>query len=180
MRSAYICARAGAGKSSCAEYLINKGYVAANFAFQVYDIGYNYFNMSRAIKDRKLLQIIGTDIARKRITQHFWVNRLINDIKIVELTRETLGFPKASFVNSDTRFRNEHEELKKLGWLGIYLDVSDEIRIKRLQSRDKTAQIDTLNHVSETSLDEFKYELISVDANGSLQEMYDNLEKAIK
>jgi len=179
MKSIYLCGRAGSGKTSCAEYLIKKGYLAANFAFQVYDIAYNYFNMDRTIKDRKLLQIIGTDIARKRISHDFWVNRFLDDIDIVELTREELRFPKVNFVNSDTRFRNEHEELKKRGWLGIYLDVSDEIRIKRLQSRDNTAQIETLNHSSETALDEFKDELIWVDANGSLQEMFDNLEVAI-
>lgn len=175
MRNVYLVGRAGSGKTSCAEYLMKKGYITANFAYPVYGIAYDYFNMSREIKDRKLLQIIGTDAGRY-LNDNVWVERFVFDIMIVEKTRQLLNMPKVAFVNCDTRFLNEHKTLRRSGWLGIYLDVNDDIRIKRLQSRDNTAQLDTLQHSSETALDEFKHELIWIDASGSLQEMYDNLE----
>lgn len=178
MKNIYIVGRAGSGKTSCAEHFIKKGYIAANFAYQVYDIGYNYFSMDKKLKDRKLLQIIGTDIGRN-LDKDVWVDRLIFDIMIVEKTRELLKYPKVSFISADVRFINEHKALQQAGWIGIYLDVSDEIRIKRLQQRDSTAQIETLNHASETALDEFKHELISIDASGSLKDMLDNLDVAI-
>lgn len=178
MKSIYLCAKAGTGKSSCAEYLVKKGYRQASFAYPVYGLAYDYFDMSRQVKDRKLLQIIGTDVGRAK-DNDVWVKRFLFDIEIVKETRKLLGLPEACFINADTRFLNEHKALQKEGWLGVYLDVDDDIRIKRLQSRDKTAQIETLNHISETALDEFKHELIQVDASGSLQKMFDNLEKAI-
>ncbi len=134
--------------------------------------------MDKKLKDRKLLQIIGTDVGRD-LDKDIWVDRLIFDIMIVEKTRELLKYPKVSFVSADVRFINEHKALKRAGWLGIYLDVSDDIRIKRLNQRDATAQIETLNHASETALDEFKHELVSIDASGSIEEMCDNLEVAL-
>ena len=178
MKSIYICAKAGAGKTSCAEYLRKKGYIVANFSYPVYNIGYDYFNMSRSVKDRKLLQFIGTDAGRY-YDKDIWVERFVFDVMVVERTRNLLNMPKAAFVNADTRFINEHNTLKKAGWLGIYLDASDEIRIQRLKSRDNIAQIETLNHISETALDEFKHELTWIDANGPLQEMFENLNTAI-
>lgn len=136
------------------------------------------FNMDRKLKDRKLLQIIGTDVGRD-LDKDIWVDRLIFDILIVEKTRNILKLPRVNYISADVRFVNEHRALQQAGWIGIYLDVSDEIRIKRLNQRDSTAQLETLNHASETALDEFKHELISIDASGSLKDMLDNLDVAI-
>ncbi len=179
VKNIFICAKAGAGKSACADYLKNKGYLIARFSYPVYEIGYNYFNMDRLRKDRGLLQVIGTDAGRYRIDNDIWVKRLLEDISIADKTKDILHITKQPFCCDDVRFINEYKALSKADWLGIYLDVSDETRIARLKSRDNTAQIKTLNHVSETAIDEFKHELVHIDANGSLQEMYDNLEKVI-
>ena len=75
----------------------------------------------------------------------------------------------------DCRFPNEHQTLKDLGFVGIYIDVSDDIRKKRLMGRDGTTQEDTLNHKSEVLIDSFKDDLISLDGSGSLEESYKNL-----
>ena len=178
MKNIYLCAKAGAGKSSCAEYLTKKGYQQSSFAYPVYNLAYDYFNMDKKLKDRKLLQVIGTDAGRY-YDKDIWVDRFVFDIMIVEKTRELLDLQKTLFVCPDCRFINEHKALRRAGWLGIYLDVSDDIRIKRLNQRDATAQIETLNHASETALDEFKHELVSIDASGSIEEMCDNLEVAL-
>ena len=61
----------------------------------------------------------------------------------------------------------------------FYLNVEESIRLKRLKNRDGITQQSTLNHITETAVDEFKDDLIQVDASGTLQEMYENLDKAI-
>jgi len=128
----YICGPAGAGKTYTAKYLIQKfKFLGAKVAFPVYGLAYDYFHMDK--KDRKLLQTIGTEGARDVVDSDIWVNRFIEDIKIVETTRKLLDLPKVGFVCDDCRFENEHKTLKENGWIGLYLNVSDEIRLERLK-----------------------------------------------
>jgi hypothetical protein len=170
--SVYLCGKAGSGKTSCAEYLIKRGYQVAKFAAPVYMIAEKYFNMKS--KDRKLLQIIGTDIGR-RYDSDIWINRFLIDMRIVKLTKYLLKMPDIPFVCDDVRFKNEHKKLKKEGWIGIYLDVSDDIRINRLKNRDGDAKIECLTHKSETEIDSFKDNLIKLDASGSIEDTINKL-----
>lgn len=175
MKNVYFSGKAGAGKTFACEYLKKTyGAIQAKFAFPVYGLAKDYFNMQG--KDRHLLQYIGTDAGRDLIDTNIWVNRFKEDIRIVTHTAKVLYNKSLFFVSDDVRFPNEHEVLKSMGWVGIYLNVSDELRIKRLGKRDGDAQVGTLNHSSETSIDLFKNELIQVDASVSLDEMYKQIE----
>lgn len=177
--SVYFVGKAGAGKTYSANYLKEKyHYVQSKFAYPVYNLAYNYFDMKG--KDRGLLQLIGTDIGRRNIRDSIWVDRFKEDIRIVQETYKKLNGEHIRFVSDDVRFPNEHQALKEMGWLGIYLDVADSIRIRRLTGRDGDAQVNTLNHCSETSIDLFKNELIHVDSSGSLDETYANIEEVLK
>ena len=109
-----------------------------------------------------------------------WVKRFAEDTKIVQLTREKLGLPAIGLVCDDCRFENEHLALKANGWVGIFLAVSDEIRESRLQKIDGDAQVSTLNHASEVSVDVFKDELIQIDASQKLEDTYKQLDKLIE
>ncbi len=170
----YFVGKAGAGKSYSANFMIKKyHYAVAKFAYPVYMIAEKYFNMKE--KNRKLLQIIGTDAARDQINSEIWVNRFKEDMTTVRLTSKIMGLSLPKFVMDDCRFPNEHAVLKDLGFVGIYIDVSDEIRKKRLIGRDGTAQEKDLNHKSETLIDTFKDDLIKVDGNGSLEQSFRNL-----
>jgi dephospho-CoA kinase len=170
----YLVGKAGSGKTSVAQGLITThGYTAAKFAYPIYDIARNYFGMKD--KDRRLLQVIGTDIGRATVSPDIWVRRLMEDISMVRTAREKLGLPPACFVLDDCRFLNEHRALTAFGWCGIYLDVSDEIRIKRLQGRDGDAQVATLDHESEKSVDSFSSELVYVDASIGLPRMLEQI-----
>lgn len=174
----YICGKAGAGKSITAAYLKDKyGMVTAKFAYPVYELAYNYFSMKG--KDRRLLQVLGSDVARNTINSNIWVNRFKEDIQIVEGTRKVLQLPPVNFILDDCRFENEHKILKEMGWVGLYLDVPDYIRVERLQNRDGTAQEATLNHPSELAVDTFKHELVQINASVPLLEMYAQIEKII-
>jgi len=170
----YFVGKAGAGKSYSANFLIKKyGFGVSKFAYPVYMIAEKYFNMK--IKDRKLLQVIGTDAGRDLIDQDIWVKRFIEDMNIIARTALILNRPVPKFVSDDCRFPNEHVILSQLGFVGIYIDVSDEIRSKRLVGRDGSSQENTLNHKSETLIDTFKDDLIKVDGSGSLEESFRKL-----
>lgn len=178
MRNIYLCGKAGAGKTAACNYIISKyGMVNARVSAPMYDLAYRYFGMKE--KDRKLLQVLGTDVARKMISSSIWIERLLEDLYIVEKTREIMDMPKINFIVDDCRFLNEHNAFKSNCWLGIYLYAPEEIRIKRLVGRDGDAKVELLNHETESSIDVFKDELVQVDASGTLEEMYNNIEKVI-
>ena len=174
----YFVAKAGAGKTYNAKFVIKKyGYQIAKFAYPVYMIAEKYFNMTK--KDRKLLQVIGTDAGRDLIDSEIWVKRFKEDMLIVKKTAEILNKSTQKFVMDDCRFPNEHQILKELGFIGIYIDVPDKIRYKRLIGRDGKAQKNTLNHKSETLIDSFKDDLIKLDGSGSLEQSYRKLNELL-
>jgi dephospho-CoA kinase len=177
----FFVGKAGAGKTYLSNYLIEKyGYIHSKMANSVYMLAEKYLGMSPTKKDRKLLQYLGTDVGRNKIHPDIWVNRFLLDTLIVEETAKYLYNKDVKFVSDDVRFFNEFSALAGQGWVGIYLDVSDEIRIKRLEGRDGDACIDRLNHESETALDVFKDQLIKVDVSGSLEQSYENLEQTLE
>jgi len=82
----YFVGKAGCGKTYSAKFMIEKyGYGVAKFAYPVYMIAEKYFGMKE--KDRKLLQVIGTDAARDQIDSEIWVNRFWEDMQIIKLYR---------------------------------------------------------------------------------------------
>lgn len=178
MKNVYLVGKAGAGKTSAASFLINNyGFRQAKFALPVYNLAYNYLDMKD--KDRKLLQVLGTDVGRGLIDYNIWIRRFKEDMIIVERTRELMGMPKVTFILDDCRFPNEHNILKELGWRGVYLEVPEEVRIWRLCGRDGDAKVECLGHKSETEIDLFKDELIKVDADCVMEEMNSRLIKVL-
>jgi len=172
--SLYFVGKAGSGKSYCAKFMTEKyGYRVAKFAYSLYMIAEKYFDMQR--KDRRLLQVIGTDAGRDMIDPDIWVNRFEEDMRMVQITSARLGIPLPKFVMDDCRFTNEHKILQKIGFRGIYLNVSDEKRKERLVGRDGLSQEDTFNHRSETMVDLFKDDLIQLDASGDIEDTYKKL-----
>lgn len=179
MKNIYLCGRAGAGKSVAADHLRKTyGFTTAKFAFPVYNLAYNYFNMQG--KDRRLLQVIGSDVARNMVDKDLWVNRFKQDMKIIVETRKVLGIPETPFIMDDCRFPNEHQILKEMGWIGVYLYVDKDTRIARLRQRDGTAQEATLTHPSELALEEFKNELYWIDSTCDMSQLFKNLDELVQ
>ena len=177
--SIYFVGKAGSGKSYCAKFMIKKyGFRVAKFAYPVYMIAEKYFNMRD--KDRKLLQVIGTDAGRDMVGPDLWVNRFEEDMRIVQVTSARLSIPLPKFVSDDCRFPNEHKVLSHSGFMGIYLDVNEEVRKSRLIGRDGVSQEDTFNHRSETMIDTFKDDVIQLDASGDLEDSYFKLNQILQ
>ena len=169
--SLYFVGKAGSGKSYCSKFMTDKyGYTVAKFAYPIYLIAEKYFNMQG--KDRRLLQVLGTEAGRETINQDIWVNRFKEDMRMISTTTDILSMQPIKFVMDDCRFPNEHKILTELGFKGIYLNVPDKLRKQRLVGRDGKTQEDTFNHTSETSIDLFKHNLIQLDASGDLEDMY--------
>jgi len=171
MSNVFLAGKAGAGKTAISNYLKQTYYYKqAKFAHPVYAIAEHYFSMGQ--KDRKLLQYIGTDAGRNHISEDIWVKRLIEDLRIVRLTESAFSIIPSQYVCDDVRFFNESNALLKAGWTGLYIDVPEKIRIQRLMYRDGNAQVNALQHSSETEVEKFKDTLISIDGSVPIEDVF--------
>lgn len=152
--------KAGSGKDSCVEYLINKyGGIKLGFADPVYDI-LHYAQKACNIKthkDRGFLQYIGTEWGRKE-DPDMWVKLLFTKIPS----------SKNCYI-SDVRFPNELKALKDNGWCCIKLNRNIQ------KTREGTGD---LQHSSEIELDkisDYEWDFI-IDNNGTLEELFCKLD----
>lgn len=103
---------------------------------------------------RRILQIYGTEIFRKRVQDNFWIKQ----------TKKRVIESKADIVLiTDVRFPNEIE--------GMY---SDNYELFTIRVDRKNESTNTVNeHDSETALDEYNHFVYRVDNNGSLTDLKD-------
>ena len=108
---------------------------------------------SRTESMRRALQHLGTDIRRKTDSE-YWVKEFHRTV------------PKSDFVLvTDVRFPNEADSVVESGGLMIRLDVSPEVILQRIQSRDGLKYSEeALAHPSEVALDSYdKFDYIVAD-----------------
>lgn len=110
---------------------------------------YKIFYRTREIpleggKERKRLQYLGTEGARKQIADDIWIQ--------IAFGKAALE-PEVIWVVDDCRFKNEAESFSKAGWLPIYLHIEPKLQIDRLIElyQDEFDPL-TLNHDSEKEL----------------------------
>lgn len=143
----------GSGKSTAIEKLKKcAGRVElVKFAGPIYDIQefiYNtikpvYTRPETFIKDRKLLQWIGTDWARETISDSVWVD--LWKAKVRSVQNQHIYTPNLTIVCDDVRFDNEAEVVKSVGGHVVQI-ISD-----KTQNRiDTTSGI--VHHKSEAGL----------------------------
>lgn len=138
LKLAFGC-QARVGKSTAVELLKKQyGGTEISFAEPLYDI--LRFTQKRCNlpqeKDRKFLQIIGTEWGRNK-NPNLWINLLKDKL-------EELQYEKFIYV-SDMRFTNEFEKLKELGFITIRI-------IRQKSSSDETFGSGSKTHASETEL----------------------------
>jgi hypothetical protein len=152
----------GSGKDTAVKYLINN-YKGKKFSFAepIYDILY----YSQKIcgfpieKDRKFLQMVGSDWAREKDV-NVWINILLNK------TNNNLH----NYYISDLRFDTEFEALRKNGWICIKI-INKNTEINREGTGKK-------NHISETSLDiidDCEWDYI-IENNDTIENFYKKLD----
>jgi dephospho-CoA kinase len=166
----------GCGKSTAIE-LLNKraGYQGVHnvkFAQPLYDIqefmyeriSSVYERPSDFVKDRKLLQWIGTEWGRDSIKQSLWGDLWQRE---VEYVRE--NFPGNIITCDDVRFDNEAKRFKDLGGVIIKI-ISD-----RASARITTAN-GISGHKSERGVDD-QYVDFVIYNNGTIEEFEQQLNK---
>lgn len=174
----FVSGEAGAGKSFCCKYLETKyGFKTIKLAETVYEIAQKYFGMTG--KDRQMLIDIGTTVGRKMVDENIWIDMFAKKADTITQYANFKGL-KLNLCCDDVRFYNEMEMLKSRGWTGVYLKCPKKVRLSRLQNRDGDTQEKTLKHESERQVKTFKKELIQIDASGSLDDMYDQLDQIVE
>ena len=161
MKNVYFIGKMGSGKSTLATALaMNYHYKQIRFANAIYTLAYDYFKMDKKVKDRKLLQIMGTEVGRG-INDNIWVNRVIEDVKIVTETAKRFDYPEINFVLDDCRFRNEFDRCKKLGFKMIKIYRDDNVPI--IQSND-------LSEIEQDTIKDNEFDFI-IHNNGTLDDL---------
>lgn len=164
----------GCGKSTAIAQLRTPGSnpVLVKFAGPIYDIqDYVYDRIQSAytrppsfIKDRKLLQWIGTDWGRGTIRDSLWV-----DLWVAEVTHaREMSDPAQIIVCDDCRFDNESDAVRSLG--GAVVKISSTRAKERIDTAAGIRQ-----HASEAGLDASKIDY-EVENNGTLEEFYKKLD----
>jgi len=105
---------------------------------------------------RILLQLYGTDIARKRFDDKFWITKASERMNNTE---------DDIIIVTDVRFPNEIDDMYTL------VDTREVIPIRI--NRDITTEQLITSHESEKALDDYEQWFYIVDNNGTLQDLYD-------
>lgn len=171
----FISGVAGAGKTTCAKYLVDRLYdgrsdyalynvVIYPLAEPIKELAYRSFGWN-GLKDergRRLLQVLGTDAGRN-YNPNIWVEKLADKIEV------QIPLPNFVFVD-DWRFKNEADYFND-----NFLYEITRIRVDRKLDTGKPAYF----HESETSLPGVfnkDYYDFFIDNNGTLEELYSKLD----
>ncbi len=111
-------------------------------------------------KPRELLQILGTDIIRNTIDKKFFINRIIEDIKVYSKFFDVI-------IIGDARFPDEIDSIKEVfnNVINVHINRKD---MNLLTSKEK-------EHITETALDGYNSYDYEIENNSTLE----NLEKEL-
>lgn len=116
-------------------------------------------------KPRALLQELGTDIIRNTIDKNFFINRIIEDIKVYSKFFDII-------IIGDARFPEEIDYIKKEfnKVISVHINRKD---MNLLTEEEK-------KHVTETALDDYKSYDYEINNDGSIEDLKTKLEEIIK
>jgi len=161
-----IHGKAGSGKDTMVDYMISKyGGTKIAFSDPIYEIMHYAQNVCGfdKEKDRKFLQIVGTEWARNK-DPNVWVNIALQRAKKID----------ENVYVTDIRFINEYEAIKNdKDWLVVKIKRDDElIENNRIGSGD-------CNHISENGLDDSLFNIIIYN-NSTLENFYKQIDNLFK
>lgn len=152
------------GKDTAADYLMSKtGGHAARFSAPLYELQtlVQSFLGFPLVKERELLQFLGSNYARAK-DENVWVN----------LFRDRYVNSKVPLYCTDCRFPNEAEVLKSLGFVIVRLERDDSHRIH--------AGASSMEHESETALDNYSGFDRVFKNNSNIQELHNFLDSLLE
>ena len=124
-----------------------------------------YSQLPRSHKERTLSQGIGTYLRECKET--VWIDEVLRTIKASNVK---------SWVVTDVRRVNEAKTFADMGFKGIWVESSRDIRVQRLLDRDSDHDVTTESHVSESEIGLLREYCEGVVINqGSLEELRENV-----
>jgi len=172
-----ITGRKRHGKDTLGDYLVkNHEYTKIGFADALKDacreiFGFNEEQLYGDLKEvddpfwktspRKVLQYVGTDLFRDRISEI--LPEVGQDIWIKVVENKILNEPNKKYVITDVRFQNELDFIKRMR--GLVIKVQ----------RDVKSEESTCNHVSESYIDNLVVNA-TIKNDGTLEELYEKLD----
>lgn len=138
-----IVGKMGAGKTTVAKYLEDKyGYQRTSLAEPMRQIVKEFFGVEDKSdpRYRRLMQKLGTDWFRSE-DKNVWIRHLL---------KRCVG---SGCVVDDVRFLNEAKVLQGEGWVLLYIDINDEVRLERMRVRGDDFDADMLKHESEAEVE---------------------------
>lgn len=107
----------------------------------------------RSEQSREALQFWGTEVRRSQ-NSNYWIQSMENFIIESVLKGQSVNI-------TDARFPNEIDLILKFGGKVARLEVSEEIRRKRIMERDSiNVAPEALRHPSETALDNYPFDVV--------------------
>lgn len=116
-------------------------------------------------KPRTLLQVLGTDIIRNTIDKNFFINRIIEDIKVYSKFFDIIIIGDARFPEEIDYIKNEFKNV-----ISVHINRKD---MNLLTKEEK-------KHVTETALDNYKRYDYEINNDGSIEDLKTKLEEIIK
>lgn len=156
MRIIGLTGKMGVGKTTIVEIMrqvLNDEVNVVKFAQPLYDIQeFIYERISSVherpkgfVKDRKLLQFLGTDWARQNINTNLWVDLWKIEVLNIERDFDQENLDDYVIVVDDVRFDNEAQAIKSMGGLIIKVE-SDKI--------EERIEVENTSHSSEDGVSE--------------------------
>lgn len=163
MLTLLISGKAQSGKDTFAEFvseyaqLVGKKYQRIAYADAVKELAYQFgWDGKKDERGRKLLQLIGTEVGRG-YNPDIWIDKAIEKLKAAQLNGVDI------VCITDCRYPNEIERIKSLEWvLGKVVTVRIE--------RPGAGCGENAGHISETSLDDWKFGCVIQNKSSTLSE----------
>jgi len=134
------------GKTYLANHLVaNHNYRKVAFADKLKSLAYELFGVQyKDGPDRIILQKLGD--AMRSIDEDVWIKYALNTI---QMNKYLPNLSKYRVVIDDLRLANEAKWLKKNGFILIYVDADENIRVERMSTLYPNAAPEALLHASE-------------------------------
>lgn len=148
------------GKTEVANILEENRFEVMDFSDALKDclkILYPYLDKEK--KNRELLISVGQHL--RALDEDIWVNILKHRI---------LSSKSENVLIMGVRQANEYEMLKSLGFKFIKIEANPDIRIERCINNNDIFSPETLNHYTETLLDDFEVDYM-IKNEGTLEEL---------
>jgi hypothetical protein len=129
---------------------------------------------------RELLQLLGTECGREILHPNIWVNALMSGYTSTD-TVNLDGMPVDIYPNwiiTDCRFPNEKKAIEDTdGGIVIRVNRRQQFLVPGVSYSTEGNHI--IQHASETALDDAEFDYV-IDNNGSMKELYNNVEKILQ